>query len=206
MEDKIKSNLHKISLLKDILTSTPTPPTLPHIRTTNTTILRDPRHTIRIPLFSPPTRVRNMFTLKTKSLHTDKRAIFHKITTNLKLSTSECCRLKLNPFRCSFFLHNFQSRNQSNKNYTLSSEPLHLKDLPWKGIGFLMMLICMCFEYNNYRQSQFYNRFMKETVIYEGSTPTIPSLKGAKGEYVFVCGPIKTLSACIDPDFNIRTD
>lgn len=77
-----------MSRLKDILTSTPLPPSLPHIRTTNTTILWDPRHTIRIPLFSPPTRVRNMFILKMRSLHIDTGAIFHKIPTNLKLSTT----------------------------------------------------------------------------------------------------------------------
>jgi|LauGreDrversion4_2_1035121.scaffolds.fasta_scaffold356446_1 hypothetical protein len=47
---------------------------------------------------------------------------------------------------------------------------------------------------------------MKETVIYEGSSPTVPSIKDAKGEYVFVCGPIKTLSATFDPEFNVRTD
>ena len=94
MEDKLKSNLHKMSRLKDILTSTLIPPSLPHIRTTNTTILWDPRHTIRIPLFSPPTRVTNMFILKMKSLHIDRKAIFHTITTNLKLSTTS--RVEIN--------------------------------------------------------------------------------------------------------------
>ena len=88
MVDKLKSNLHKMSRLEDTLTSTLTPPSHPHIRTTNTIVLSDQHHTIRTPLFSPPTRVRNMFTLKMKSLHTDIKDIFHTITTNLKLSTT----------------------------------------------------------------------------------------------------------------------
>ena len=47
---------------------------------------------------------------------------------------------------------------------------------------------------------------MKNTVIYEGDSPTVPSIKGAQGEYAFVCGPLKTIMPCIDAEFNVRTE
>lgn len=61
------------------------------------------------------------------------------------------------------------------------------------GVAIVVALIFACFEYNHSSQSHYLNSFMRSTVVYEGSSPTVPTIKNAQGEHVFVCGPIKTL-------------
>jgi len=70
----------------------------------------------------------------------------------------------------------------------------------------VLALIVVAVEQNHSSKIKDLNAFMQGTVVYEGSSPTVPLVKDAKGEHLFVCGPIKTLLPCVDIEFNVSTE